>query len=78
MLLKINHETRYVYDAPVQYGLQQVRLRPKERRGQAVKSWNLEVEHRHANRNGAPGLFGFSPQSQKSVYIDHIRVYPNE
>lgn len=44
MLLKINHETRYVYDAPVQYGLQQVRLRPKERRGQAVKSWNLEVE----------------------------------
>jgi len=44
MLLKINHETRYVYDTPVQYGLQQVRLRPKERRGQAVKSWNLEVD----------------------------------
>ncbi|WP_417610006.1 transglutaminase family protein [Parasphingorhabdus sp.] len=44
MLLKINHETRYVYDAPVQYGLQQVRLRPKERAGQQVKSWDIEID----------------------------------
>ena len=40
MLLKINHETRYNYDKPVQYGLQQLRLRPKERPGQRILDWN--------------------------------------
>ncbi|OAO03011.1 transglutaminase family protein [Parasphingorhabdus sp.] len=44
MLLKINHETRYVYDTPVQYGLQQLRLRPKERPGQEIKNWAIEIE----------------------------------
>ena len=44
MLLKIHHETRYNYDNPVQYGLQQLRLRPKERAGQRILDWNIEIE----------------------------------
>ncbi|VWX57797.1 transglutaminase family protein [Sphingorhabdus sp. 109] len=44
MLLKINHETRYVYDTPVQYALQQVRLRPKQRPGHDIKNWDIEIE----------------------------------
>jgi len=44
MLLKIHHETRYNYDNPVQYGLQQLRLRPKERAGQRILDWNIEID----------------------------------
>ena len=44
MLLKIHHETSYHYDAPVDYALQQLRLRPKSRAGQAVNDWNLIIE----------------------------------
>ncbi len=36
--------------------------------------WTIEVEHRVAHLHGAPGLFGFSPQSQKRVYIDNIKL----
>ncbi|MDJ0777676.1 MAG: transglutaminase family protein [Gammaproteobacteria bacterium] len=44
MRLKIHHQTSYDYDAPVQYGLQQLRLRPKSGHGQQIISWNLAVE----------------------------------
>jgi len=40
--------------------------------------WTIEVPHQHANRNGAPGLFGFSPQSLYAVYVDNIRITPKE
>lgn len=40
--------------------------------------WTIEVEHKNAHEKGAPGLFGFSPQSQKSVFIDNLSVTPNE
>ncbi len=44
MFLKVNHTTCYLYDAPVDYALQQVRLTPKEREGQKILSWNIAVE----------------------------------
>lgn len=44
MLLKINHTTTYQYDAPVDYGVQQLRLTPKDRVGQKVVTWSIEVE----------------------------------
>ena len=50
MRLRIEHETRYCYDAPVAYGLQQVRLRPKDTRGQSVLDWKISIE------GGAPEL----------------------
>ncbi|MGI9463631.1 MAG: transglutaminase family protein [Aestuariivirgaceae bacterium] len=43
MRLKISHSTRYEYDSPVYYGLQQIRLTPKSRAGQKVLDWRTTV-----------------------------------
>jgi outer membrane protein assembly factor BamB len=42
------------------------------------EKWTLEVPHKVAHRKGAPGLFGFSPQSLFRVYIDNVKVTPNQ
>ena len=44
MLLNIKHETRYDYDAPVDYALQKVRLCPLDSPLQSVGNWALRVE----------------------------------
>lgn len=44
MLLTISHTTTYRFQSPASYGLQQLRLTPKSRAGQAVRSWNMSVE----------------------------------
>jgi len=36
----------------------------------------FEVKHPQGHTQGAPGLFGFSPQSQKTVYVDNISISP--
>lgn len=36
-------------------------------------AWTSEVPVKHANLNGCPGLFGFSPQNMR-VYVDNIEV----
>ncbi|GAB4466966.1 MAG: PQQ-binding-like beta-propeller repeat protein [Armatimonadaceae bacterium] len=41
-------------------------------------NWTLEVPHKVAHQSGAPGLFGFSPQSLFKVYIDNVKVTPNK
>ncbi len=38
--------------------------------------WTIEVAHRHAHTEGAPGLFSFTPQEQRA-WIDNISVVPN-
>jgi transglutaminase-like putative cysteine protease len=47
MRLTVQHTTSYLYDAPVDYGLQQVRLTPKEREGQKILRWDISVEGGH-------------------------------
>lgn len=42
------------------------------------EAWTLEVPHKVAHRNGAPGVFGFSPQSLFPVYVDNIQVTANQ
>lgn len=37
-------------------------------------AWNIEFKHNRANTEGAPGIFGFSPQSFKRVYVDNISI----
>ncbi len=44
MLLTVSHSTRYTYDQPVDYGLQQVRLTPRNWDMQEVLSWDLAIE----------------------------------
>lgn len=40
-------------------------------------AWTIEVNHKIAHKKGAPGIFGFSPQSQKSVFVDNLSITPN-
>ena len=40
--------------------------------------WTLVAAHESAHRHGAPGLFGFSPQSMHRVYVDDIQMSPSE
>lgn len=67
MRLTVEHKTHYTYNAPVPYGLQQVRLRPKSRLGQVVEDWAIDVvggqvevsfEDEHAN---SVDLVSFTP-----------------
>ncbi len=44
MQLTISHKTRYVYDEPVPYGMQQVRLTPKQRATQEIINWQVEID----------------------------------
>ncbi len=44
MRLKITHKTEYVYDQPVPYTLQRLRLTPLSDRSQNVLDWNVSVE----------------------------------
>lgn len=44
MRLKISHTTRYGFDAPVPYGLQQLRKTPKSTRAQRVVYWSTTVD----------------------------------
>ena len=41
------------------------------------EAWTIEFTHKIVHKKGAPGLFGFSPQSQKSVFIDNIAISQN-
>ncbi|WP_209506730.1 MULTISPECIES: transglutaminase family protein [unclassified Ruegeria] len=47
MKLHIRHETRYDFDAPVSFGLQQLRKTPKSFRNQRIESWNTEITGGH-------------------------------
>jgi len=44
MQLKIEHQTKYSYDAPVSFGLQQLRLTPRTGPTQKVEKWEVSVE----------------------------------
>ncbi|MGB8623452.1 MAG: transglutaminase family protein [Paracoccaceae bacterium] len=44
MRLTIRHHTRYSYDRPVAYGLQELRLTPPERTNQHVLTWTIGVD----------------------------------
>ena len=77
MLLKIDHSTKYNYDEPVFYGLQQVRLTPHSQVGQVVKKWEtnieggfqeLEFDDQHKNRV----LLASLENNQKSISV-HCR-----
>lgn len=44
MRLKITHRTEYRYDMPVKYGLQRLRLFPRNGQTQTVLSWKVAVD----------------------------------
>ncbi|MFC7339437.1 PQQ-binding-like beta-propeller repeat protein [Haloferula chungangensis] len=38
------------------------------------EAWTIEVPVKHCHPNGAPAVFAFSPQAQKRVYVDNIKL----
>lgn len=48
MKLNIEHHTRYQFDTPHSYSIQQLRLTPQDGFGQRVKNWNVKVSGRAA------------------------------
>jgi len=40
--------------------------------------WTIEIRQNTLHAQGAPGVFAFSPQSQKRVYIDNLSLTANE
>lgn len=48
-----------------------------ERGAPEPEAWTLEYKHKNAHKQGAPGLFAFSPQKSYRVYIDNLKVTPN-
>jgi len=67
MRLKIRHQTSYDYDTPVQYGLQQLRLRPKASAGQAILAWELQIEG---------GKLELEFQDQHYNHVDLVSIEP--
>ena len=67
MRLKIFHRTSYTYDAPVQYGLQQIRLTPKARAGQRILDWDIEV---------VGGQKELTFEDEHNNHVDLVRIEP--
>ena len=62
MRLAIQHSTTYAFSEAVSYGLQQLRLIPKSRRGQSVLTWNTMIE-------GATKELEFDDQHMNRVWL---------
>ena len=69
MKLTISHTTAYRFEEPAAYGLQQLRLTPKDHNGQNILDWRMEVEGgrvetsfdaHHRNRDS---LVSFAPDA---------------
>ncbi len=41
-------------------------------------AWTIEVPHVGAHTHGAPGLFGFTINTQIATYVDNIKITPND
>ena len=55
-----------------------IRVKAWERGQPEPAAWSFEQTHVNGHDHGAPGVFGFSPQAQKRVFIDNILVTPND
>ncbi|MEM9382010.1 MAG: PQQ-binding-like beta-propeller repeat protein [Planctomycetota bacterium] len=42
------------------------------------EAWTIEATDPHGHTNGAAGLYGFTPQSRFTVYMDNLSVTPND
>ncbi len=62
MHLNIKHHTTYRYERPLSYGLQELRLTPKNRASQKILHWNIEVA-------GAQKELSFEDQHMNTVTL---------
>ena len=40
--------------------------------------WSITTTVPNAHKQGSPGIYGFSPQSRHRVYVDNVKVTPND
>jgi outer membrane protein assembly factor BamB len=57
-------------------GVATIRARAWPRDQAEPAAWTLEVRHTEGHRQGAPGLFAFTPKSLHKVYVDNVVVEP--
>lgn len=62
MRLAIRHTTRYRFASPVLYGVQRLRLTPKETQGQRILDWTMEY-------TGAVEQFSYDDQNHNHVTL---------
>ncbi|WP_339914571.1 transglutaminase family protein [uncultured Brevundimonas sp.] len=80
MRVKIRHQTEYRYDAPVPYGLQQLRMTPKSSAGQSIIEWRTEIEGGHKelafsdHNNNQVELLAVSPGSRSVTILSEGEV----
>jgi len=55
-----------------------VRAKCWERGTTEPAAWTIEVPHKHAHKNGAAGVFGFTLENRFKAYVDNLSVTPNE
>jgi hypothetical protein len=55
-----------------------VRAKLWERAKPEPDKWTIEVRQNVLHAEGAPGIFAFSPQALKRVYIDNLSLTANE
>lgn len=55
-----------------------IRAKVWPRDSQEPKEWLLEVVDPNGHTHGAPGIYGFTPQSRFCVYLDNYQVTINE
>ncbi|MBY0422248.1 MAG: transglutaminase family protein [Parvularculaceae bacterium] len=65
MRIHIDHDTDYAFDRPAPYGLQEVRLSPRDDPGQKIVSWSLSLE-------GAKAETSFDDQHGNRVLLISI------
>ncbi|MEO8722471.1 MAG: transglutaminase family protein [Sphingobium sp.] len=71
MRLHVNHVTTYRYDAPVPYGLQQLRLTPRPCIGQDIVHWDIRID-------GGKKELGFADQYGNQVDLISTQVGAQE
>lgn len=42
------------------------------------EDWSISVKVPNVHTQGSPGIYGFSPQSRHRVYVDNVKVEPND
>ncbi|MCC6908048.1 MAG: PQQ-binding-like beta-propeller repeat protein [Phycisphaerales bacterium] len=55
-----------------------IRAKAWERDQPEPDEWTIEVRHENGHTHGAPGIYGFVPQSRFRVYLDNITVTAND
>jgi len=55
-----------------------IRAKAWPREDSEPADWMIEVRHSHAHQHGAPGFWGFSPQSRYRVYLDNLSFTAND